>query len=256
MVRGPHYNEVFPRLQTGARRGQDGPVAISGIPLPRHSVIVDFDARTRTPLIFKESLSRLEILLCEMASDFLGDTLVLTGDESVPIQNRQRINITHPGWLLQCTNEDLDQGAEGVRQWAAYLSGSSSSALKHKLASLFFVSPDLAKELFIGMDERPLVKQLVETHFGNWLTLGCQQHDLTGAALRRRCLAVANKLYDNRLFDYGRCCVKEEFDNSNLDRTNGGLRAVGLDVSKRLPGFYWGNYFGEYLCDVIEKMRY
>src|SRR5690606_32664422 len=47
------------------------------------------------------------------------------------------------------------------------------------------------------------------------------------------------------------CCLSDEYDARNLDVADGGVRAVGLDAARWLPGFYWANYFGLHLSEMI-----
>ena len=42
---------------------------------------------------------------------------------------------------------------------------------------------------------------------------------------------------------YARACMTEEFDAKNMD-TSHGARAIGIDISRQLPGLYWLNYLG------------
>jgi hypothetical protein len=43
---------------------------------------------------------------------------------------------------------------------------------------------------------------------------------------------------------FGFACATEEYDAKNVSTEGGGLRAVGNDISKYLPGLYWLNFFG------------
>lgn len=49
--------------------------------------------------------------------------------------------------------------------------------------------------------------------------------------------------------------LREEWDQKNISREGGGVMAVGLDVSRYLPGVYWLNFFGEPYCNLIGKDR-
>lgn len=51
-------------------------------------------------------------------------------------------------------------------------------------------------------------------------------------------------LADDPAFLWGAAYMSGEFEASNLDSSNGGLRAIGRDVSRHLPGLYWLNFFG------------
>lgn len=51
---------------------------------------------------------------------------------------------------------------------------------------------------------------------------------------------------------YGFVSDSDEFAHKNLD-TSYGVRAVGRDMGRALPGFYWLNFFGERYCDLIGR---
>jgi len=47
----------------------------------------------------------------------------------------------------------------------------------------------------------------------------------------------------------------DEYDAKNLDHEGGGTEAVGVDVSRHLPGIYWLNFFGKPYCELIGRDR-
>lgn len=47
----------------------------------------------------------------------------------------------------------------------------------------------------------------------------------------------------------------EEWEQKNISREGGGMRAVGVDASRYLSGLYWVNFFGEPYCTLIGKER-
>lgn len=54
---------------------------------------------------------------------------------------------------------------------------------------------------------------------------------------------------------YGRSHLIDEWDAKNISREGGGVMAVGLDVSRYLPGIYWMNFFGAPYCGLIGRER-
>jgi hypothetical protein len=54
---------------------------------------------------------------------------------------------------------------------------------------------------------------------------------------------------------YGRANAIAEFESKNLDLTDG-VRAIGVDVSKSLPGLYWLNFFGKYCAESIGRHKF
>lgn len=49
--------------------------------------------------------------------------------------------------------------------------------------------------------------------------------------------------------------LQGEYDAKNMSHEGGGLRAIGVDVSKALPGLYWLNFFGQPYRDLIGRQR-
>jgi len=47
----------------------------------------------------------------------------------------------------------------------------------------------------------------------------------------------------------------EESDSKNISHEGGGTMAVGIDISRHLPGIYWMNFFGEPYRDFIGRDR-
>jgi len=52
-------------------------------------------------------------------------------------------------------------------------------------------------------------------------------------------------------YAYGR--MSAEFDTKNISHGGGGAEAVGVNVSKALPGLYWLNFFGRPYRDLIGR---
>jgi hypothetical protein len=47
----------------------------------------------------------------------------------------------------------------------------------------------------------------------------------------------------------------EEYETKNISREGGGMRAVGVDISRALPGLYWLNFYGSTCRDRIGRER-
>lgn len=219
---------------------------------------LDVNVKTRTPLIGDDRLIQIEEILRELATGFLGEKLLVTVDEKVPIDARQEVDLSSRRWLVQCIRDEIARSNVGVKQWAEYFARQSPDAPKYtrpfKNAQLYLVSADGTKEVFLDADDRQLLKRANATHFANSLAIRWATQ-LRINQLAEACVSIAISLLSANLFEYGRFSLNDEFDAKNLDRSGGGVRAVGLDISKYLPGFYWGNFFGEFLCEVIGKER-
>jgi len=99
-------------------------------------------------------------------------------------------------------------------------------------------------EIHLHFDREQFSNVLGQLRFGNYLSLRLNLSDAESA------LSRAKYLFRDDTFEYGYVCHPDHFAALNLDECEG-IEAVGLDVSKFLPGFYWGNYFSKKLCEKI-----
>lgn len=207
---------------------------------------------TRIALVSEASLVQIEAILQSIARSLPAETLLFTDDESVSPTKRPRISLTSHGWLSEYVRMQLKHSNDGAAKWADYFRTESSAAPSQKvqLGDCFFTSPNGNTEVHLSFDERPLMNLAGTMRFGNWLSIRWDDPKQDNR-LTETCLAISEGLFDNRLFEYGRIGLADEYDAMNLDRSGGGLQAVGLDVSKYLPGFYWGNFFGKYLSQTF-----
>ena len=54
---------------------------------------------------------------------------------------------------------------------------------------------------------------------------------------------------------FGLACATEEYTAKNISTEGGGLRAIGIDIAKYLPGLYWLNFFGAPYGNLIGEKR-
>lgn len=55
---------------------------------------------------------------------------------------------------------------------------------------------------------------------------------------------------------YAHAELTDEFSSKNIKVDKSGTRAIGVDISKSLPGLYWLNYFGNACVDEIGRSRF
>jgi hypothetical protein len=178
------------------------------------------------------------------------DGTLLQGDESY--SDRFKLDLSVKGSLLQCVNKELLRAAEASKGWKYLLKELPNPIpFERRTGGVFFIVPDHSKEVYFDFDEYRLSPHLDECLFGNSLCIKTDEPNSRGSVLAERTLSAARRIFDNEIFQYGYACLSDQYDAKNLDRTGGGVCAVGLDASKCLPGFYWGNYFGPFLCDRI-----
>ncbi len=208
------------------------------------SVIVNCNGATRFPLASDEGTKACERIL-QLLRGYLGDQLIVD-DETI---SNGILDLTGGGSLRRWVDLELDRSEQNAEQIRALTT--HRMPYHRALGDLCFAAMDGTKSVYLSFDEYSLSPVLDELRFGNTLTIESEETVLSGAPLAESALALMGRLFDNDLFDHGYCCLSDQYDAKNLDRSEGGVRAVGLDASKCLPGFYWGNYFGSYLCDLI-----
>jgi len=207
-------------------------------------MLTKVNAKTRRSLLQADAIQEVAGIL--RALDwFLGDLCVVDYEDEKEVL--REIAITGDT-LDELVRGDIAASRRASERFAAFTGRVPPDP--RRLGSLFFKSRAGLREVHFWFDERGLVPRAGETHFGNLLSFVWEDSHC-GKHLTEVCLAVMERLFDNALFDHGFCCVTDQYDGKNMDYSGGGARAVGLDVSKALSGFYWGNYFGAYLCKLI-----
>jgi hypothetical protein len=206
-------------------------------------MLIKVRAKTRMPLLNGSAVAEVATILRKLGW-LLGHLCLVDYDDDKEILSDVVLTDQCLQDLVQRSINDSD---DAVKRWALFPQAPRDP---RKLGELFFKGREGLKEVHFSFDECGLVARAGQTHFGNSLSLVWEDRR-RGTHLGEVCLAVMEQVFDNSLFDYGFCCISEQYEEKNMDYSGGGARAVGLDVSKALPGLYWGNYFGEHLCQLI-----
>ncbi len=209
-------------------------------------MLTEVTAKTRRPLLDAGAVRQAAGILRALRW-LLGDLSVVDYDDDKEVL--AEVQLTNEA-MDDLVRRDIVNSREAANRYAHLFKGMSRN--ERDFGELYFKGNKGLKEVHFWFDELGLVPRGGEIHFGNSLSVVWEDEN-SGEQLAEVCLAVMERMFDNDLFDYGYCCVSEQYDEKNMDYSGGGAQAVGLDVSKSLPGFYWGNYFGEYLCGVIGR---
>lgn len=119
-------------------------------------------------------------------------------------------------------------------------------------------------ELRGSSPELTVVVSFDETAFPGAGSLVLWGNTITFQMRRARVEGIGSPAWTRRAFtsavemlppSYGHAETSVEFDSKNLLSDDGGTSAVGVDISKALPGLYWLNYFGSRLCKVLGMAR-
>lgn len=212
-------------------------------------MVVDIVAHTRKYLGTEDAINCVQMILKKLVPDYL-DKILHEGGEVTG--ERLHLDVTRDGALIELVRKELARATESSKGWKLLLTDYPNPApFERLLGGVYLIQPDETKEVFFDFDEYQLAPNIDKLQFGNLLCVNSDESNCRGDTLGEKVLAAAMRIFDNDLFDYGYCCPADQYDAKNLDRTGGGVCAVGLDASKYLPGFYWGNYFGPFLCDLI-----
>jgi hypothetical protein len=87
-------------------------------------------------------------------------------------------------------------------------------------------------------------------HWANTVTLQLRRSRAEGRPSEDLALDSLAALCTSPAVVYGFARMSDEYRASNLDEL-GGVRAIGLDISRHLPGLYWANYFGPPYVSLI-----
>lgn len=205
---------------------------------------------TLLPLTTSDNVSGLETTISRLVPDVFASGLrvddascAISGDATVARRN--------------FVNDEIK--SEVLRQekrrslWQARLPSGLPEAMRRSHGSVHFVSNDESENLHVHFDDWTLSPSQLGKRIGNSVSIEKefdQSHSQISEVVCQLCLGF----FDGSFFDYGFVCSTEEFLEKNVDQSNGGQRAVGLDASKYLPGLYWGNYFSDRLRERMPRV--
>lgn len=212
-------------------------------------MMIKWHGRTRRFLAEENNVLQIEVILREL-SNYLGKVLVVDEetDENTCLDlgvKEGLIDVVHDELVRLQYNESKLLTKLGVQK-VPHLRPSGS---------VHFKTRDGSKGIHLRFDRYELAPVLDAFHFGNTLSIESDEMEFSGEQLAEVGLYVMKTIFNNDLFDHGYCCLSGQYDALNLDRSEGGVRAMGLDASKWLPGFYWANYMGAYLCNHIGREK-
>lgn len=215
--------------------------------------IVEFRGYSLAPFTNPNHVANLEVVLSKLPPDVFSSGLLLD-DETVP-QNKPVLPEHFRGFIRETIDREKSRFQTKFAQWKNFIPDWPDIDTRSRvLGSVHFISGDGKENLHVHFDDWTFSPCLEEKRFGNSVTIEKefdQIDESTDETIRRVC----KKFFDNSLFDYGYCCDAEEYWAKNIDQSDGGARAVGLDVSKYLPGFYWGNYFSDRLQGRMPRVK-
>lgn len=107
----------------------------------------------------------------------------------------------------------------------------------------------------VGLDEQVFAPSAGRYLWGNSIHVQVCQARVAGEPSTQFVLDLAARSCSDLGPFYARAQDPAERSAKNLSRKGGGMMAVGVDVSRYLPGLYWLNFFGSPYCDLIRADR-
>lgn len=215
---------------------------------------LEVKGKTRQNLLARDACFAVQKTLLGLTPDVLDVALAVNVDDRDRSLDRP-MNLREAGALLRelemDANRPIDPAVSAFA--AAQVAKFGPAPYQRRMASVYLLSSDAKRNVYVSADEYPVARSGQDLHLNNRVTVECMDVLLRGENLSKFAHSICVRLFDNDIFDHGVCYLEEEFDEKNFDRTGGGMRAVGMDVAKSLSGFYWGNYFGEYFCDLVGR---
>lgn len=109
--------------------------------------------------------------------------------------------------------------------------------------------------LIVAVDEDVLRQAGDKVVWGNWITFQVREPKVDG---------VDAVVWGSKMFEelcaavspfYGHAHMSDEYEAKNISHEGGGTEAIGVDISRHLPGLYWANFFGRPYVELIGRDR-
>lgn len=169
-----------------------------------------------------------------------------------PRQGRQLIDVSAPGSLTKAVRARATERGALFRQLASE-HGEPRSSRVFGQAELAGADPSLV--VVISIDTDVLSRAGANWIWGNRITLQVGRSKVEGVAASIWVRQMFEALCDSLSPYYGHAETFEECEAKNISHDDGGTQAVGVDVSRYLPGLYWLNFLGEPYCELIGTDR-
>jgi hypothetical protein len=216
-------------------------------------------ASTRKFLGGPVGVAAIQKILRSLSPEMLDD-LLFDWAEDLPWAQRKTLRLSEDGSILrfiQEENERLKPIFEQYNRKFGHLLFPSGPRPQRDSGSMHVINRDEGHSVsFSYFDFEPSMARA--DLYANSLSLYCYSRNVS--ELSDRCslaIRVCKKILTNDFFEWGYCCLGDEFDANNMDYSGGGACAVGSNqFSKILPGFYWGSYFGPFLIERIGRSKF
>ena len=211
---------------------------------------LELSLSTRRFLLHRESLETFQRVLRKHFPRWSTEIRISYDDD----KQSARISIDKPGSLYTAVKEEADVVPSPLIERVRELLG-DRIPYERTIAMVHLVGADGSLEVFINVDGYPLAPRLDTWYMGNRLKINFLSAELEGCTVASLARTVFEELVDVLTVDFGSVRSDEEYRAKNLVANQNGIEAVGLDISKALPGLYWLNFLGQPYCDLIGQGR-
>ena len=198
-------------------------------------------------LFESEHLSRLQQVLSELAPQWSRGLHIYRRGVITPI-----IDVLLPGSL---ENAVKSAAAERGLTYTALVKASGTGPFARRSGVVELRGCNRSLITIVRTDEWVFSPASGEWHFANSITLQILQEraEKQDAVLWARTAFAVLCERLSPVWAVGHCV--DEYASKNMSTEGGGLKAVGVDISRYLPGLYWLNFFGASYCELIGMDR-
>jgi len=109
-------------------------------------------------------------------------------------------------------------------------------------------------ELIISLDEYSFSPSAGRYLIGNSISFHLESERISGLSSSVFIKKIIQEICKKLNPMYGNAYIYEERDSKNMNR-EGSVMAIGVDISRYLPGLYWLNFFGDKYVNLIGKSK-
>jgi hypothetical protein len=216
--------------------------------MPSRSSRVELDLTLRfdRSLLRDETLVELQSVLLEYAPKWLGGLTVWYTP-----RRKRPVDPSAANSLSVAVREEIIQHGPLYYQ----LMRASPDVAPRVSGTVEFHGGDGTLTLVVTVDEQVFARAGEIWRWGNTISLGTSSSQVNGVPAVGWVRQVFEGLCNRLAPAHGTTNTHEEFDTKNMSRAGGGLRAIGVDVSRHLSGLYWLNFFGPVYAELIGRDR-
>lgn len=197
-------------------------------------------------LLADQRLDRVQAVLRERAPRWAGGLCLFRYP-----RERRPVDVRTPGALEACVRAAVAERGPLYQRLAREFGDPASRILGS--AELRGRDPSLTAVL--ALDElviRPCGQAWL---WGNSVSLGVSRARIEGIDAIAWSRGVVGAMCEALSCAHAYAHLHAEYDAKNMSHEGGGLRAIGVDVARALPGLYWLNFFGRPYRDLIGRER-